>query len=151
MKPIRVEWQRLVDEDGQTCNRCACTGEATQAAFAKLKRALAEVGIEVLLENSTLDQTAFATDPLQSNQISIDGRPIEVWIGATTGQSSCCGPCGDNECRTISVDGQTYESIPEAVILRAGLLAAAEKLRLLPSNKPMQATGNHDVYKGSLG
>lgn len=124
-----VEWQRLVDKNGQTCDRCACTGDAIQTAVAKLKRCLSEIGIEVLLETQIISHSDFITSPLQSNLISIDGRTIEAWLDAGTGQSPCCGPCGDSECRTIRVDGRTYEAIPEAVILRAGLLAAAEKLR----------------------
>jgi hypothetical protein len=129
MKTMIVEWQRLIDKDGQTCDRCACTGDTTEAAVGKLKRCLAEVGIEVLLEKRVIDQAAFITNPLQSNQISIDGKTIETWLDAITGQSSCCGPCADQQCRTIRIDDQTFEAIPEAVILRAGLLAAAEKLR----------------------
>lgn len=129
MKAMIVEWQRLVDKDGQTCDRCACTGDAIETAVYKLKRCLFEVGIEVLLKNHIINHSDFITNPLQSNQILIDGRTIETWLGASTGQSSCCGPCGDNECRTIRVDSRTYEAIPEAVILRAGLLAAAERLR----------------------
>ena len=129
MNAIIVEWQRLVDKDGQTCDRCACTGDSVETAVDKLKRCLSEVGIEVLFENRIINQSDFITNPLQSNQITIDGRTIETWLGATTGQSPCCGPCGDSECRTIRVDGRTYEAIPETVILRAGLLAAAEKLR----------------------
>jgi len=129
LKTITIEWQRLVDSNGQTCNRCSCTGDATEAAFGKLKRCLAEAGIEVVLNKRSIDQTAFFADPLQSNQIMIDGRTVEAWLGATTGHSPCCGPCGDSECRTITVDDKTYEAIPEDLILRAGLLAAAEKLR----------------------
>ena len=34
---------------------------------------------------------------------------------------------GDEECRTISIDQNTFETIPEDIIIRAGLLAA-EKL-----------------------
>ena len=129
VKTMIVEWQRLVDKNGQTCERCACTGDATEAAVSKLKRCLAEVGIEVLLENRIINHEDFITNPIQSNQISINGRTIETWLDASTGHSPCCGPCGDSECRTIHVDGRTYEAIPEAVILRAGLLAAAETLR----------------------
>lgn len=92
MKTMIVEWQRLVDKDGQTCDRCACTGDATEAAVGKLKRCLAEVGIEVLLENRVIDQASFIANPLQSNQISIDGRTIETWLNASTGQSTCCVP-----------------------------------------------------------
>jgi hypothetical protein len=129
MRTITIEWQRLVNNNGQTCDRCSCTGDATENAFGKLKRCLAEAGIKVVLEKHAIDQATFSENPLQSNQISIDGRTIEEWLGATTGQSLCCGPCGDSECRTLNVNGQTYEAIPETLILRAGLLAAAEKLR----------------------
>ena len=128
MKTMIVEWQRLIDKNGQTCDRCACTGDATQAAVDKLKRCLSEIGIEVILKNRIINHSDFIANPIQSNQISIDGRPIETWLNASSGQSPCCGPCGDIECRTILVDGRTYEAIPETVILRAGLLAAAEKL-----------------------
>lgn len=129
MKTIIIEWQRLIDNSGQTCDRCSSSGDATEAAFGKLKRCLAEAGIEVRLEKRVIDQATFDADPLQSNLISIDGRTVEDWLGGSTGQSPCCGPCGDSECRTITIDDQMYEAIPENLILRAGFLAAAEKLK----------------------
>jgi len=46
MKTMIIEWQRLIDSDGQTCERCSCTGDVIEAALDKLKRCLAEVGIE---------------------------------------------------------------------------------------------------------
>lgn len=128
MKTITIEWQRLVIGD-QTCERCACTGSATEAAFEKLKRCLTEVGIDVLLDTQALDTTTFKEAPLESNRIRIDGRTLEEWLGGTTGQSPCCGPCGDAECRTVTVDGKTYEAVPEDLIICAGLLAAAKKLK----------------------
>ena len=130
MKTMIIEWQRLVNDAGQTCDRCADTGDSTEVAFAKLKRCLVEVDIDVVLRKHTLDQSAFSANPIESNQIKIDGKSLEQWLDGTTGQSICCGPCGDAECRTITVDGITHEAIPEDLILRAGLLAAAEKLRI---------------------
>ncbi len=59
----------------------------------------------------------------------IDGIPIEIWLGGTTNTSKCCGACGDSECRTINIAGRSYEAIPEHLIIRAGLLAAAEKYK----------------------
>ncbi|MDI9627737.1 MAG: DUF2703 domain-containing protein [Acidobacteriota bacterium] len=66
--------------------------------------------------------------PLESNQILLNGRTLEQWLGGQTGQSQCCDVCGPNDCRTVSVDGVSYESIPAELIVRAGLLAAAEQL-----------------------
>ncbi len=71
MKTITIEWQRLVT-NGQTCDRCACTGSATEAAFKKLKRCLKETGIDVDLKTYSLDQSTFEAVPLGSNRIRID-------------------------------------------------------------------------------
>jgi hypothetical protein len=56
----------------------------------------------------------------------ISGKLLEEWIGGETGKSKCCDVCGDSECRTISFGENTFESIPERLIIKAGLLAAAE-------------------------
>lgn len=129
MNSVVIKWQRLVDNDGQTCERCACTGNAVDAAFGKLSRSLAEVGITVILQKHAISRSAFDKDPLLSNQILIDGRTLEEWLGAGLGNSPCCGACGDNECRTVMLGDKIYEEIPESLILRAGLLAAVEKLK----------------------
>jgi hypothetical protein len=128
MKTLTIRWQRLVNDTGQTCPRCGFTGETVQLAVDKLKKALAVLDIEVNLRTSTLDFPMFAQDPLQSNRIWIGEKPLEQWIGATVGQSQCCNVCEDNECRTLSVGDRIFEEIPEALIIRAGLLAAAELL-----------------------
>ena len=126
MKILTIHWQRFVNESGQTCTRCGETGDAVDIAFDKLKKTLAELDIEVELEKKTLDLSIFTKDPLQSNRIWIGGRPLEDWIGATVGKSQCGDVCGDSECCTISIGQNTFEAIPEDLIIRAGLLAAAE-------------------------
>ena len=47
---------------------------------------------------------------------------------AATGSSPCCNECGDNECRTVEVDGQVHEAIPQELLVRAGLIAASRML-----------------------
>lgn len=128
MKTLTIRWQRLVNEAGQTCNRCKDTGETIETAFKKLQKALAELGIQASLESETIDFIAFRKDPVQSNRIWISGRPLEEWLGAAVGQSRCCSVCGDSECRTLLIGKNTFETIPEELIIRAGLLAAAELL-----------------------
>lgn len=90
---------------------------------------MAELDIEVDLSQEALEFSIFTKDPLQSNSIWIEGRLLEEWIGGTTGQSKCCEVCGDSECRTISIGKNTFEAIPEDLIIRAGLLAAADLLK----------------------
>lgn len=125
MKTLTIRWQRLVIHGEQTCPRCQDTGDAAQRAFARLRKALAELDIEVQLQTDTLALPLFTTDPLQSNRIWIGERPLEEWLGAAVGQSPCCDACGDAQCRTIAL-ADTYEAIPEKLIIRAALLAAAE-------------------------
>ena len=126
MKFLTIVWQRLVDETGQTCDRCGTTYEEIQKALELLKKALSPLAIEVAFHQKEIDQTAFADDPSQSNRVWISGRLLEEWLGAQVGQSPCCDICGDAECRTIKVDAQVYESIPADLIIKAGLIAASQ-------------------------
>ena len=130
---VKILWQRLVDERGQTCDRCGTTEAAVEEAVQKLKRSLKELGIAVVLEKKTLSPSTFLKDPLESNRIWVAGEPIEKWLSATSGQSKCCSSCGDSDCRTVTVDGKTYEAIPAELIVKAGLLAGAQLLRSDPS------------------
>lgn len=128
MKKLNIVWQRLVDERGQTCDRCGTTEMAVGEAVQKLKRSLNELGIDVVLEKKILRPSTFLKDPLESNRIWVAGEPIEKWLSATSGQSRCCSTCGDSDCRTVTVDGNTYEAIPADLIVKAGLLAGAQLL-----------------------
>ena len=126
MKVLKIRWQRLVDEHGQTCDRCGTTETAVENAIQKLKRSLKELDIDVVVEKKALTLIMFSKDPLQSNRIWIAGEPIEKWLSATTGQSQCCSTCGDSQCRTITVNGKTYEGIPAELIIKAALVASAQ-------------------------
>jgi hypothetical protein len=126
MKVLKIRWQRLVDEKGQTCDRCGTTETAIEDAVQKLKRSLNQLQIDVVLEKSAISFSTFSKDTLQSNRIWVADKPIEEWLSATIGQSKCCSTCQDSDCRTITVDGKTYEDIPAELIVKAGLLAGAQ-------------------------
>ena len=66
--------------------------------------------------------------PSESNRIWIAGRSIEDWLSASVGKSTCCSACGGAACRTLEVGAETFEAIPEALILKAALLAASASL-----------------------
>ncbi len=127
MKTLDISWQRLV-QGGRTCPRCGDTGAEIRKAVATLTPALAPMGIEVRLTESQLSADEFGNAPLESNRITLLGRDLEEWVGGETGQSQCCDVCGDNDCRTVNVAGETYETIPADMVVRAGLLAAADLL-----------------------
>ena len=127
MKTLKIKWQRLI-YDEQTCPRCGSTEQEVEKAVSILKESLKPVGIRVALEKRELTEAEFKKDPLQSNRIWIRDRPLEDWIGGKTGQSQCCDVCGTAECRTLDVGGEVHEAIPSILIIRAGLMAAAELL-----------------------
>lgn len=132
MKTLRIRWQRLVDEKGRTCDRCGATEKSIEEAVGRLSRSLKELDVKVVLEKMALDVKTFSGDPLQSNRIWIGGKSIEDWLQASVGKSPCCSTCGDSDCRTVTVDGKTYEEIPAEFIVKAGLLAGAQLLQEKP-------------------
>jgi len=139
MKTLAIRWQRLVDENGQTCERCGATEKEVQKACQNLEKSLTPLGIKVVLEEKALDSATCAKDISESNRIWINNRPLEEWLGAEVGKSSCdfcCEELGpDVECRTVTHEGQTFETIPANLIVKAGLLAAS-RLLTVDSKEP---------------
>ena len=128
MKSLQIVWQRLVDSNGQTCDRCGATYDGIKQAVEKLEVSLEPLGIEPTVEIREIDKDSFTKDPAQSNRIWIAGIPIEEWLRASVSSSPCCKVCGDTECRTIGLDNEVFETIPTELILKAALIAAAKVL-----------------------
>jgi hypothetical protein len=127
MKQLPITWKRLV-KDGQTCERCGSTFQQLQSAVGKLEAALRPLGIAPALVTETIDEREFMVEPSESNRVWMAGQPLEHWLGATVGMSRCCSVCGDSDCRTVEIDGRTYETIPEEIFVKAGLAAASQLL-----------------------
>ena len=125
MKKLVIEWQRMLDEQKQTCPRCGSTEQEAEKAVQELNQLLNQSEIVVNLVKKAIDPVSFKKDVLQSNKILIAGKTLEEWVGAKTGQSKCCETCGDAECRTVEYADETHEAIPADLIVRAGLVAAA--------------------------
>ncbi len=136
---LTVNWQRMVSDEGQTCDRCGDTQEELSKAIETLQESLRPLGIEIALVEEALTIEECAADIVQSNRIVIGDRTLEEWLGGEVGQSlcvSCCSVIGEEvECRTVSVDGSTYEVVPAELIVRAGLLAASHMMSA-PSASP---------------
>jgi hypothetical protein len=141
MKTLKFKWQRLVFE-GQTCPRCGSTEEELEKAIAAIKQSLNPLGIDVALEKTELSVELFKKDTLQSNMIWINDRLLEDWIGGATGQSQCCDVCGPNDCRTVSVGTEVFEVVPAELVIKAGLLAAAQLLGPETSGADSQQQSN---------
>jgi hypothetical protein len=124
MTVLRITWQRLV-KDGATCERCSGTQAELRKAMSTIDRELAALGIDAVVEIREIDEATFRADPSASNRIWIAGVPLEDWLGAGVGKSRCCAACGDADCRTVTVDETTFETVPADLIVLAARLAAA--------------------------
>ncbi len=122
MKSLVIEWQRLLDEQKETCPRCGSTEQEVEKAVKELNSLLASNDISVSLTKKSIDPETFKKDVLQSNKILIAGKTLEDWLEATTGQSKCCEVCGESECRTVEYGGDTHEAVPADLIVTAGSL-----------------------------
>ena len=142
---LTVNWQRMVTDDGRTCDRCGSTREELRKAVETLRESFVPLGIVVESTEEELTTEEFASDVIGSNRILIGGRLLEEWLGGETGQSpceSCCDAIGDDvECRTVTVDGTTYDAVPAELIVRAGLVAAAELMRAPSSGTDCSCAG----------
>ncbi len=147
-----IKWQRFVSENGKTCERCDKTQEEVAQAYQQLKTMLVSLGIEVVLEDQVLDEETFAKDPQASNRIWINGKTLEEWLGAETGESECMKCCEilgkEVKCRTIEFDGKVFESIPANLIIKAGLIAASHLINLEPAKS---CCGNESTMRETCG
>lgn len=128
MQQLTITWQRLVSDDGRTCDRCGATHDEVRRALATLEEVLRPLDIQPVLETREIDDAAFRKDPSLSNRIWLNGTPMEDWLEARVGASPCCSVCGDAECRTVEFGGTTFETIPERLLVRAALIASAQLL-----------------------
>ena len=95
---LKVHWQRLVDADGETCDRCGGTQEELRQAVETLKTSLRPLGIQVAFETTELSPEECAKDIMESNRIWMADHPLEEWLGGEVGASlcgSCCSQLGE--------------------------------------------------------
>jgi hypothetical protein len=120
-KNLDIEWKHL-DVAGRTCDRCSGTIEAVARVLDELQEEGALEGIAVKIRETPLDEERIE----ESNEVLIDGVPIESILPVRVGTSSCpsCASLTGQEstcCRTVEYEGETHEQVPEELI-RAAIL-----------------------------
>lgn len=125
MSELIVRWAHL-SVDGKTCPRCLETGKEVEKAVETLHKILSPLNIKVAFEEIEISPEEFARNPLRSNEIWLNGKLLETWLGAKTTQTPCCDVCGDEECRALEIDGQLHEAVTADLIIKAGLVATSE-------------------------
>ncbi len=123
MKTLAIEWRHF-ESGGQTCERCADTGEALNKVVAALMRELETVGVEVTLTETRLPASAMD----QSNLLLFNGIPLENLLDEVEVSTNYCASCScltgkDTNCRILVYHGKTYEDVPAELICQAALKA----------------------------
>jgi hypothetical protein len=127
MKSLHVEWRHL-NERANTCSRCAATGESVDKVIDSLRAELAPEGVEITFTDTPLTGERI-TD---SNLLLFNGTPLDVVLAGAQARQNYCGSCSaltqtETHCRTVEVDGQVYEEIPEVLIRQAALAALSQE------------------------
>jgi hypothetical protein len=117
MKTIDIEWRHLRVE-AETCERCGDTGVLLRELVADLNRECESRGVRVQLTEMPLGPEAIE----QSNQVLIDGHPLEARVPTLRVGSSRCHSCGEltrceESCRTLESGGESFE-VPPAHLIR---------------------------------
>lgn len=118
MKHLEIEWMHY-DKEGETCTRCNNTGDNVKAALKSISKDKNFKDTIITYKETKLD----ADKMPESNTVLINGIKLETILNATASENfchscSCLAGAGSN-CRTIVRDGQSYEAIPEEMILEA--------------------------------
>ena len=119
MKTVTIEWMHL-DKEGDTCNRCASTGEELGKVVSLLNMECAPAGVGVELVETRLEEQDIA----RSNLILVDGVPLEDILEDARADESSCASCGEltgkeAHCRTLVQPGAVHEAIPARLIREA--------------------------------
>jgi hypothetical protein len=138
-KALTMAWHKGTDESGNICDLSVATAEAVGQASGELRQALAEHGIDVVVEEGTFSSAYTEEDGCLCNRVWIEGRTLDEWLGAKVVKMSCAGcpglasgctraaASGGCSGRTSLVyGGKTYEVVPANLIVMAGLVAAAD-------------------------
>lgn len=127
-KELVIKWQRLM-YNGETCPRCSDTEKEIKKAIDALKKICENSNIKLKFKKEKITKKEFEKNPLESNRIFINNKPIENYINAKTGKSKCCNICGNTDCRTIIVKKNQFEVISSDIIIQAALTAISEILK----------------------
>jgi hypothetical protein len=49
---------------------------------------------------------------------------MESWLGARAGSSPRCSVCVDLPCRTLELEGRSFETVTRGLVVKAALAAA---------------------------
>lgn len=119
MKHLEIEWRHFARE-GNTCVRCADTGEALDAVVEELAVECRPCGWEITFKEATLGEK----DISKSNVILFNGVPIEDVLPKASVSPSHCESCCEftgvpTLCRTVEFEGQSFAAVPASLIRRA--------------------------------
>lgn len=88
MKKLAIEWKHF-EKEGETCERCAGTGENLATVVAELQQELKGEGVEVTLTETLLPASRIA----ESNMILFNGIPLENLLAEMDVAENPCASC----------------------------------------------------------
>jgi hypothetical protein len=127
-RTLSIEWKHIGNDVTGTCERCSLTGSAIRDVLADLGPYFAERGITPEFRETVLPDEEIGA----SNQIVIDGRPLEDYLAeAEVVRTPCCS------CACIT--GQDEEQQRWSGRPAAPAPASRDRTRLIAVRSSMEA------------
>jgi len=122
---LEIEWKHL-RVAGETSERCSGTIATIRQVLGDLREEGRLSGVKVRVRKTPLPPERIA----ESNEVLINGTPIEEVLSAGVGETSCpsCASLTGEPscCRTVEPEGEVYEELSAPIIGRAVLAVLGE-------------------------
>jgi hypothetical protein len=110
----------------KTCDPVVRTRETLKTLLEQMGPKMEKIGFQVVMKEEDLSDTVkderMNMITLACPDLDFGETPLEEIIGAEAAQEAC--PCGDGTCRTLKVEGHSYQAVPPGLITD-GLLRVA--------------------------
>lgn len=119
MRNLLIQWVHLSVE-GETCQRCSDTGKNIAQVLGDFKNDPRLKDVDLKFNEMELQPEKIGS----SNEILLNGTPIEKFIANAKAGESSCQSCSELlgkpvNCRTICCGKETLEAIPKETIREA--------------------------------
>ena len=129
-RTMAVRWQKPTTDKVV----CGINEKEMTKAVRELSRSLYTKDIDVQFGYVTFTKEQPTGDAASAVGLWINGKPFEYWLHAQSAMNAGCVE--------LTVDGQTYRTIPADLIVKAGMTAAEVMKAPVAREKPKQAAAH---------
>ncbi len=117
----------------KTCDPVVKTRETLKTLLEQMGPKMEKIGFQVVMKEEDLSDTKYDERKnlitLACPELDFGETPLEEIIGAEAVEEACS--CGDGTCRSLRVEGQSYQAVPPGLITDGMLRVAFSAMEAL--------------------